>query len=161
MKQLALTLCFTMALIVSSAWAGPYEDGLAAYERGDYETAVKILRSIAEGGNAGAQATLALMYDVGHGVQQNSAEAVKWYRLAAIQGDKSASYNLGSMYDVGVGVAEDKVRAYMWYALSVAAGNESATYERDAVAKKMTPQQLSEAQNLVHECPLRQFKGCD
>ena len=161
MKPQRLILLCGLILTAMHAWAGPYEEGMAAYERGDYATAEKMLRSVAETGNPGAQATLALMYDVGYGVAQNNAEAKKWYRLAAIQGDKSARYNLGGMYDAGQGGAQDLVRAYMWYELSVAAGNDAATADRDLVAQKMTPQQIAEAQKLVRECPQRQFKGCD
>jgi TPR repeat protein len=73
-----------LLLSVGAAWAGPYEDGAAAYQRGDYATALRIFRSLATQGNADAQALLANMYDSGIGVKQDYAEAVKWYRLARI-----------------------------------------------------------------------------
>ena len=38
-----------MALAVP-ANAGPHEDGMAAYQRGDYATALKIMRPLAEQG---------------------------------------------------------------------------------------------------------------
>ena len=63
------------------------QDGWGAYERGDYQTALREWRPLATQGNAPAQFNLGLMYDHGYGVPQDDAEAVKWYRLAAEQGD--------------------------------------------------------------------------
>ncbi len=71
-----------MALAVPSN-AGPFEDGNAAYQRGDYATALRLWRPLAEQGDAGAQYNLGLMYREGQGVSQDDAEAAKWYRKAA------------------------------------------------------------------------------
>ena len=74
-----------MAMAVP-AYAGPYEDGLAAYEREDYATALKFWRPLAEQGNADAQFNLGGMYDSAEGVPYDYAEVAKWYRKAADQG---------------------------------------------------------------------------
>ncbi len=58
--------------------AGPFEDGLAAYRRDDYATALKFWRPLAEQGDAQAQHNLGFMYANGQGVPQDNAEAVKW-----------------------------------------------------------------------------------
>ena len=50
---------------------------MAAYERGDYATAYRGFRSLAERGAASAQYNLGVMYTNGRGVLQNYAEAVK------------------------------------------------------------------------------------
>ena len=71
--------------LTTPAWAG-FNEGLAAYERGDYTTAYEEFLPIAEQGDAFAQFSLGIMYDNGEGVPQDYAEAVKWYRLAAEQG---------------------------------------------------------------------------
>jgi hypothetical protein len=160
MKRL-LTLILVLMLSAPAAWAGLYEDAMAAIEREDYPTAIGILKTIAEQGNPGAQATLALVYDMGHGVEQSSTEAVKWYRLAAAQGEKSALYNLAGMYDGGQGVTQDNVRAYMWYDLSVAAGNASAVPDRDELGKKMSKQQIAEAKKMEADCLQNKPKLCD
>ncbi len=161
MKKFLLMLAAISALFATPARADLYDEAMAAYERGDFDTAVKALRSVAEQGNPGAMSALALMYDVGHGVPQDSAEAVKWYRRAAQLGEKSAQYNLASMYDAGVGVPQDSLRAYVWFALSIASGNASAASERDAEAKKLSPEQLTTAKNIVAECLQRRYSGCD
>ncbi len=60
---------------------------MAAYQRGDYATAIRKFRPLAEQGNAEAQFNLGGMYRQGRGVPQDDAEAMKWYRKAAEQGD--------------------------------------------------------------------------
>ena len=70
--------------------AGPFEDGIAAYSRGDYPTAMELLRPLADQGNASAQSYLGFMYENGRGVPQDDAIAVSWYRKAADQGHAPA-----------------------------------------------------------------------
>ena len=65
------------------AGAEPFEDGVAAYRRGEYAAALKFWRPLAEQGNALAQAFLGVMYADGDGVPRDGGEAVKWYRKAA------------------------------------------------------------------------------
>jgi TPR repeat protein len=71
--------------------AGPIEDGVAAYERGDYATALQLFRPSAEGGDAIAQFNLGIMYNNGFGVPQDNATALKWFGLAAAQGDRTSA----------------------------------------------------------------------
>ena len=89
------------------------------------------------------------------------AEAVKWYKLAAAQGLAHAQHNLGFMYGNGQGVVQDYVRAHMWWNLAAAQGNANAVKNRDIVAKKMSTQQIVEAQKLARECQARNYKNCD
>ncbi len=84
--ELIAALCagFTLGL-TAPAWAG-WDEGVAAYKRGDYATALSELRPLAEKGGASAQYNLGILYDGGLGAPQDYAEAVKWYRKAAEQG---------------------------------------------------------------------------
>jgi TPR repeat protein len=101
------------------------------------------------------------MYHEGQGVAQDYAEAIKWYRLAAAQGYADAQFALGLMYDLGQGVAQNYVRAHTWWNIIAATGYARAVEHRDIVAKKMTSQQIAEAQKLAIECQQKKFKGCD
>jgi TPR repeat protein len=47
---------------IAGAVAGPWEDGMAAYNRGDYVPAIRLFRPLAEQGNAKAQNVLGVMY---------------------------------------------------------------------------------------------------
>ena len=94
MKKLLFTLLF---LTLGTAWGGAYEDGLAAYQRNDYATAIKLWRPQAEQGDASAQYNLGLMYANGHGAAQDYKEAFKWWRLAAEQGNTKAQTFLSNL----------------------------------------------------------------
>src|SRR5690348_17773091 len=72
-----------LSLLPGVAIAGPLDDGTAAAKRGDYSMAMRLLRPLAEEGNAAAQYDLGELYDSGNGVKQNFAEALKWLRLSA------------------------------------------------------------------------------
>src|SRR5688500_337107 len=105
----ALKYAFAATILLLSCFPAPLvaehlEDATAADDRGDYATAVRLLRELADEGNDCAQFKLGGMYDDGRGVAQNDAEALKWYRLAADQGYGNAQYNLGLMYGKGQGV---------------------------------------------------------
>src|SRR3974390_2434595 len=96
------------------ARAGTFDDAIAAYDRGDFQSAFQKFMPAAESGNPDAQANVGAMYANGEGVEQNLAEAAKWYRLSAEQGNASAQNRLGSMYDDGVGVTQDFEEAAQW-----------------------------------------------
>ncbi len=150
----ALCAGFTLGL-TAPAWAG-FDEGTAAYQRGDYATALREFRPLAEQGAADAQFNLGVMYFKGRGVPQVHAEAVKWYRKAAEQGVAKAQYNLGHMYSYGLGVPQDQVQAHMWFNLAASRlppgeGRDKAVKNRGIVAKKMSPAQISEAQKLARE----------
>jgi TPR repeat protein len=91
------------------------------------------------------------MYAIGEGVSQDFAAALPWFRKAAEQGNAGAQLGLGLMYDNGHGVRQDYVQAHMWFNLSGAQGDADAIKKRDAVAAKMTPAQIAEAQKLARE----------
>jgi len=108
------TRLMTVALLLglaSPVAAGLYNDAATAYVRGDFQTALRILRPLAEQGDANAQFNLGVMYKRGDGVPQNTAEAAKWYEKAAGQGYAPAQYNLASLYEKGLGVPPDYPKA--------------------------------------------------
>ena len=135
-----------------------YHLGLGVVQ--DNIEAMRWFKLAATQGLAGAQLNLGIMYNNGNGVVQDHAEAARWYKLAAVQGDVSAQIYLGASYGTGEGVMQDYVRAHMWYNLS-AVKNSSAAVFRDIIAKKMTSQQITQAQKLARECQARNFKNCD
>ena len=75
--------------------------GLKAAQAGDFQTALKEWKPLADQGHAYAQYYLGLMYANGEGVVEDDAEAVRWYRLAADQGLADAQVFLGLMYANG------------------------------------------------------------
>ena len=134
-----------------------------AYAAGDYATAYKEFKILAESGYAYAQFSLGMMHNNGEGVAQDYKEAMKWFRLAAEQGIEEAvrsQNNLGWMYDQGLGVIQDNVVAHMWYNIAVSNGDETAKNNKDLLANKMTSEQLAKAQKLTDECIKKNYKDC-
>lgn len=96
----ALRFAGVIAIILASgatALAGPWEDGMVAYNRGDYVPAVKLFRPLAQSGNAKAQNVLGAMYRKGEGVAKSSAKAFMWFSIAAKRGDKDAMAGMQAM----------------------------------------------------------------
>src|SRR5437870_1310055 len=125
MRLLFLCLLLLLAAI-APALAGPLEDGLAAYTKGDFDTAVRLLRPLAEQGNPQAEQKLGRLYQRGKGVPKNFERAVEWYRKAAEQGDAAAQGRLGFLYRIGAGVPRDLKLAQKWYHLAADQGNPLA-----------------------------------
>lgn len=117
----------------------------------DYVEAAKWFRKAAEQGNSEAQRELATMYARGKGVPQDYDQARNWYREAAEQGDPGSQYGLGVLYAQGKGLPQDYVQAHKWFNLAAAQGNEDAAKGREIVTKRMTPEQVAEAQTLARE----------
>ena len=105
-----------------------FEDGVAAANQGDYETALYLLRPLAEKGNARAQNMLGVMYGLGWGVAPDVAQATNWYRKAAMQGYANAQYTLGVMYAEGRGVPKDDAQAMEWYRKAAKQGHTDAQW---------------------------------
>ncbi len=105
-----------------------YQAGVDAYNRGDYDTALKEFRPLAVQGDPKAQNKMGVLYVLGEGVPQDYTEAVKWYRLAAEQGEAAAQYNLGLMYNNGQGVPQDYTEAVRWFRLGADQGEAAAQF---------------------------------
>ena len=163
MKDLTRTICLTLVVLLGSLVMGcgnDFEKGLAAYKSGDFATALREWRPLAEQGIAGAQNVLGAMYRLGQGVPQDDKTAVKWYTLAAEQGDAPAQFNLGVMYANGQGVLQDYVYARMWGQIAAVNGYQNGGKLRDEVSKKMTAAQIEKAKKLARECVAKKYKGC-
>ena len=125
MRRLTATTCLTIAVLLGSAgmsWSADFQKGQTAYQNGDFATALREWKPLAEQGYARAQYLLGLMYVTGRGVPLNHKTAVKWYRLSAEQGNVYSQFNLGFMYDNGQGVPMDYKTAVKWYRLAAAQG---------------------------------------
>ena len=75
------------------------------------------------------------------------AEALRQWRAAAAADDRRAMLALGRLQLQGLGVLQDYVEAHKWFNLAASRGEAAAAQERDALAERMTPQQVSTAQD--------------
>jgi TPR repeat protein len=124
----------------------------------DYDEALKWFRRAADQDDAGAELALGVMYSEGQGVPQDRAEAASWFRRAADQGDARAQYNLGLSYADGEAGEQDNVSAHVWFNLAAAHfpasdpdSRSAAVTRRDLVARKMTANQIAEAEKRAAE----------
>lgn len=181
---------FALMLVPAVVQAQDFDKGDAAYQAGDYATALQEWGPLAEQGNAEAQYSLGFMYWFGHGVLHDDAEAAKWYKRASLQGMAKASLNLGIMYSGtegvhwhklavkqgskvssgflgraylgnGTGVLQDYVSAHMWFNIGAANGDQLSKIQRDGLAKLMSQADVSEAQRRAEVCMASGYKDCD
>jgi len=102
--------------LVAPAVAGPLEDADIAMKRRDYPTAVRLIRPLAEQGNATAQYNLGVFYDNGLGVPQDKVNAYMWFNLSAAQGKPGAAAfrDLIARYMTPDQIAEAQKRTREW-----------------------------------------------
>ena len=153
MRKLLIAMGVFVAVTIGSLSVvdADFQDGTIALNLGDYATALKGLRVLAEQGHATAQYNLGAMYENGQGAPQDYKTAVKWYKLAAEQGYALAQINLGLMYALGQGTLQDYTRTHMWWNIAASRGDEDARKNRDLVEKMMSSTQIEIAQKLAKE----------
>ena len=105
-----------------------FDEGLAAYNRGDYATALRELQPLAKQGHDYAQLQLGVMYHFGEGVPQDDKTAAKWIKRAAEQGNAMAQSVLGALYLRGEGVPQDDKMAAQWYRRAAEQGDAGAQF---------------------------------
>lgn len=121
--RIASSICVlvaALAIFSGSASTVRAEDGgwLLAFEQGEFDKAVALMRPAAEQGDMRAQYRLGLILDFGLGVPMDLTEAAHWYRQAAAQGNSEARIALGRLFERGgVAAAEGSVSA-AWFRLT-------------------------------------------
>ena len=122
-KPTIVTANFVGPLTVSS-----FEEAIAAYVKGDHETALRLFRPLAEQGFAIAQYNLGLIYADGRRLSQDHSQALIWFRKSAYQGYADAQLNLGEMYENGHGTQQDYAKAAQWYRRAADQGSSQARF---------------------------------
>jgi hypothetical protein len=102
--------------------------GLDAYARGQYKTALRILKPLAEQGNPQAQTKLGNMYWLGLGVPESDKLAADWLTRAANQGDSEAEVALGKLYVLGSGVPQNYAKAAQLFRRPAKQGSADAQF---------------------------------
>jgi TPR repeat protein len=149
MRGLAFCLVLTALGLAASAKADALSAAESAFARRDYARAAPALLQAAERGLPVAQTYIGYMYQNGLGVPRDYVIAAGWLNQAAEQDEPTAQFLLGLLFDKGYGVPQDWVQAEVW--LNLAASQASAKERgywariRDAVAEKLTLDQLAEA----------------
>ena len=150
--RLLLLLWFAVTLVLDGR-ADPLAEAARPYAPVGYPRSARSLLVRAEQGDPRAQTYIGVMYLRGQGVPQNFEAAAWWLHRAAEADVPAAQYFLGLLYDKGQGVGQDFVLAQAWLNLAVAhagpAWRGRWALIRDAVASKMSRDELAEAQRLA------------
>jgi TPR repeat protein len=159
--------CAAVALILIpiAGTAQDHDTGVAAYNAGDYSSALREWRPLAEQGSRSAQANLGFMYDEGLGVPQNYDEAARWYRLASEQGLARAQRQLGWLWVRNLPFSETEtqtfITAHMWLNIATANGDEQARKYLETIEFYLPPSSILEAQRRAQVCMASDYQDCD
>ena len=136
-----------VCLSLLAGGCGSEKTALQAFEAGDYASAYKLFRPLADSGDLTAQNYLGTLFYLGLGVERDWSQALNWYEKAATQGDPGAQLNYGLMLQNGNGVAPDIGAAFMWYYASYRQGNMIARRYLDSLADDnlLSPNQIDYA----------------
>ena len=102
-------------MLVTFCFGATLDEGMKAYENGDYKMAWSIFSDLSYKGDAKATYGLGLMHYDGKGTYQSYTEALYWYQRASEQGFAEAQFSLGYMHEKGLGVEQNYKKAIEWY----------------------------------------------
>ena len=100
---------------------------------GQHAQAAQLYRSLADAGDARAQARLAWAYEAGRGVEPDLTEAARRFELAAEAGNAEAQYALAVMLRTGRGRAVDLPQSAQWLDRAARQGHPAAQAAQSSV----------------------------
>ena len=95
-----------MSLVSFPCWSADFDKGSAAYDRGDFETALREWTLLADQGHAEAQCNLALMYDNVQLRQPISMEDLKKVQSLCREIDDEMRWLIALISDTGMRLGE-------------------------------------------------------
>jgi TPR repeat protein len=127
---------------------------------------IATVKAKAEQGDSYAQVELGYVYEDGHAVQQDYAEAMRWFRMAAEAPDRNdasiAQVEIGLMYANAQGVKEDYTEAANWFRKAkdkIAAAAEFLSYlEKAKLIKSADPAENQSSTAGLPTCDSEQAK---
>lgn len=158
MHKLTRLLLATLILGASGAQAGDLEDGIAAFEKHDFNTAVRLIEPLADQGNVEAEYFMGTFYMYGHGVPMDPPQATTWFKRAyghwetqARAGNAQAMVEIATMLTSGLGVARDDKAAADWLRKAGELGNAEAWAELGGlyVEGAGVPRDMAEGERLL------------
>lgn len=132
-KWLAMIVALALLALSFPVWAEEdpadlHAKASAAWEAGDYETAVRYLIPLAEMGEIYSMYNLGIAYAKGLGVEQSYAKAAEYFQPAADAGNVDSQFLIGVLYQEGEGVAQSYEQAAHYFQLAADQGSVDAQY---------------------------------
>jgi TPR repeat protein len=131
------------------------------YGSSQYGEALRWFKALANRGFTQAYSHVGEMYEHGRGTLQDYREAIVWYSKGAKTGEPASQESIGRMYATGRGVQQDFVRAHMWLNIAASGGSKTSAEGREIVSRRMTLQQLDQAQQMAKLCLESGYKKCE
>jgi TPR repeat protein len=127
--------------------------GVDAWERGDYATAYREWKPLAEQGDSDAQYNLGTWY---YHLEKDYANAARWLSESAQQGHPLAQHDLGTLFALGQGVPQSDGDAARWYQLAAEQGHPMAQYNLGAsyYSSDGVPQDFAQAAALFRKAAM-------
>ena len=121
-----LFLAFTVHPARAQGFEPNFDEGMAAFNYGDNELALRHFLRLSNDGDQRAQYYLAYMMDSGLGMGKDVYGAASWYIKSASQNYLPAMVYVGYIYSAGHGVTVDKKKAFDWYTKAAQMGDPVA-----------------------------------
>ena len=162
MKKTSLILFVLLITLFMGAtgFTANFQKGMNAAKRGDYETAIREWKPLAERGDVKASYYMGRIYRLGKGVPKDYERAFELFKFAAKKGNLRAQNNLAVMYSKGQGVVQDYIFAHMWWSIAASHGSKEGYKYKGIVEKVMAPYEIKKAQKLARECVENNYEGC-
>ena len=123
-RQMIVAGAALLTCLASAPASADVRTGIQAWEKGNYEAAVKEWRRLAEKGDADARFNMGQAYRLGRGVPADLVIARAFYQQAAAQGHHQAQANLGLiLYESG-----DRAGALPWLRKAADNGDARSQY---------------------------------
>ena len=160
MQTLSRVLIAVAALWSLTAHADTLEDGIAAFEKHDFNAAVRLIEPLADQGNVEAEYFMGTFYLYGYGVPMDPPQATSWYKRAfdhwqtqARAGNSQAMVEIACMLTAGLGVTRDDKAAVTWLRKAGDLGNSEAWAELGGlyVEGAGVPKDVTEGKRLLNK----------
>jgi len=122
-RTLATVFCTALLALPAKA---DVNEGLALFERGQFDEAAVALAPSADAGDPGAQYMLGIMYLHGMAVPVEKDAGPRLIKASAEQGHLPAQSELARMYRTGDGVEQDFEKMMHWYERAAEQGDVGA-----------------------------------
>ena len=150
-RRMSIVAVFVAAFgAPQNAWAD-FEGAWEAYQRGQYNAAVREFLWCAEKGNDLCQLYLGDIYYYGHGTIVRRDKATFWYQKSARQKNSTAAQRLFASYARAPSVPGNAVKAYMWFKIARILGREIGAKQETKLVAGMSASEKDEAQRLAAE----------
>jgi TPR repeat protein len=150
MRKISLIALVVLA-VTGAARADGFQEGLDAFNSGDYVAAFALWLPLAQRGDSKSQASVGFLYYSGKGVRRDDRQSLEWFGRAAEAGQPTAQFFLGLHYYYGRGVARDLARAYAWCDIALTNGYAESLFCRDFVALEMSAEDFRRSTELTAE----------